>query len=527
MAFTNASKFRVDHHRLPAFEPIGSILTLIGECYRILKELEDRDLTAEIGLRIWKLRLTILSALLQYDHQSLQLRDQVEDINRSIQSIPSLRELMPRLAETIDCLVCNPENPKRIAILELLESLNKAPSAANTIGLVTCVRRRGLPGYDDVLYTDFQKVAPNLIFISSRKDLQTGFFNHVLLPTGGKHCPLKDDLWYGFHTEMLHVVTYQREPVSEPQKPSVPKGISIASQPAHHYLYANEVDDDEYDSLKKKIDAKIWESLRYSARVLPIEDGQTSMNGLQLKARLVLLPNNWTVWLAIDKKELIASKPNSDPDEGGFSYQTVDRLKPDQYVVLRTVGGGDMVREIADESLRLDGKANLRNSAFDWKRELEQVLDTYGVGSVAIILINKGIRISSANYVKIWSTDLVMRPNTIRRFRALIETLVELDSQIAGDSIENYVDRRWKMMSEIIHYHRLAGVKIRHSLMDALRRHLRECEIEDELHIKIQELGAAELSVFRVVGIDDEISVVPYNHIGHIMKDSSQISWLE
>jgi hypothetical protein len=238
---------------------------------------------------------------------------------------------------------------------------------------------------------------------------------------------------------------------------------------------------------------------------------------LTVKARLILLAGGNAVWLAEEKKVLSSSTKSVELDDC-FAYRSLSSLREGDYVVLRTSGSKDIVRDVADAGLAREGKRDLRGKALDWKGELVALVEGQEVDRFARALARRNVRLSNSDYLRLWATDIVMRPATIERFRVLIRTMKEQGALLNGEDEEAYVTSRWSMMDEIEHYHREAGFAIRRTLLSELRRRFREGAITDNLRLKLPELGNAEMSLFRVTGVDSETSVVPVRHIESVVK---------
>lgn len=526
-SFNNAVNFEVREHRLQKFEPVDKIISETRRWFITLEDEDTQETAQAIRISVWKLKATVLLSLLPFDHPELALVNQIHHLHDVIIGFPQLYEMINRLEMIIEFLINNPYNPKREKVVSLLQESYNSRMAGNDIGLITKITRGTMPGWNQVLYNDLLEIRPQLYLIGSRNDLYDRTYYQLILPCGGGYCSFIKDLYYGYRTRFIDVITYRKEGVYYPARIELPKTTILKR--ASIRVSKPEMDDDQKEDMVigERIEREYWEFMRQSAERISSSNSSARPTDIIVKARLTLLPNNRMVYLINDKKELIGSRPTFDDEEEGFGYRPVSQLKEGDYIVLRTSGGGDMVREMADLLIETEGKIGLREKAFDWKDMLREVLSEYGTEYVALDLIQRNVNLSYYQYVKLWATDLVLRPKPRKRFEVLIHTIKDYGADLKGENLEDFITTRWTYMDEIEGYHRRAGFKIRKVLLKSLKARLRDEEqIGEEYHLSIPELGTAEISVFKVFEVDSKVIEIPFSQAGVIMEEKRQISWL-
>jgi hypothetical protein len=131
------------------------------------------------------------------------------------------------------------------------------------------------------------------------------------------------------------------------------------------------------------------------------------------------------------------------------------------------------------------------------------------------MLRKKGHELSSDSYIWMWSTEDVIRPQRSSTFTDLLVILQELGAWPPGADAQRDAKLRWEKMKELVHYHHLAGVKIRKALLDRLRELIVEgVSIPDSRELSLPRGSGGQLSVFRVLAVDREAVELAYQDVG-------------
>jgi hypothetical protein len=287
---------------------------------------------------------------------------------------------------------------------------------------------------------------------------------------------------------------------------------------------------DETWSVDNWVDDTYWERMR--AEFISQEDS-TNHNGapeVLVRARLVALGDSKTTVLREDHRlieisALIDGRANIDDFGKKFPRKSAKELKSGDLIVLRTSGSGDTLDDVAMSLMNRDGRTDLVSSALDWKDILKQTFRGYRDCTlyVAKRLEERGHDVRDPNYMWIWTTEYVIRPESKSLFVDLIKIIHELDSNIPTSEPVEYAEEKWRLMSELLKYRMKAGRRIRELLLGRLRQVIEKGDvISNEYHLSLVGVGGGELTIFRISGVDNEVMNVPYNRTGIIcdMKES-------
>lgn len=523
--FQNAKEFSVIPHSLD-YPPVDELIKETSGWFSILGGEEE---TISIRRKIWLLRSTIVLSLLPFDNVELRLNSQFNSIKEELTYLQFPRERLEKLEVLIKFLIESPQNPKREKVFKIL---NESWGLGIKVGLVFAISRGSIPGWSKTLIMELEKLAPKstmLELISSPKILRDRTYRQIIFPANGALSPLLNDIYNGYYTKQLDLVTYRREGIKIPQRLSLPKGTVLKLRPDNDLGELIKFSPDKKDILVDDwAQRRFWESLRglsTGVNSTPLDHEVT------IEARLVLLSNK-KVYLRDD----LRVNEISDLAEGRISFEdygrrlprkSVNQLEIGDLIVLRTSGSGDYLYDVANSLLRADGKGDLRVKALDWKPVLEQAIKQYGTEYIFNKLRERGHEMKTNHrYIGVWATDIVIRPDSENRFQDLICILYELGFMVKGNNPTQVARERWQEMKEIIRYHGKAGRKIRQDLLTELRRIIESgIKITDSYSLTVPDVSAGELSVFRVTGIDPETVEIPYHRTGVIMdmEDSSNL----
>jgi len=516
--FQNARKFIFNTHRISDAPAVDELIRETGRLFSILQGEEDES-AKTIRLNIWKLRASVIFALLPFDHDDLELMEQLSFIKTFPEYFPLLRESTERLSEIVNYLVKNPQNHKRGQVFQLLK---ESESGGDGVGIVAALTRGTTPGWSGCLVPEIQSIAPHSQMLMTRKILEKNTYRQIILSSSGRSCSFFYELLYGCRTARLDLVAYKGEGSLLPAKRSLPRGTvttkAIQGIPKPLSPETSEPQGMQIDEWEKKL---FWETIRGSAIDKPSCQGTEKDNHFLVKARLVLLADHTKVYLRDDTRIIEVSDiidGHTGILGGHFPRKQVNQLREGDLVVLRTTGSGDYLIDVANFLMKADGQDKLCNSALDWKPVLKKALHEFGSEKIAHCLEEKGHIIRSHRYIWMWTTPVVIRPHSKELFCDLISILQEFDYDF-GDNSAGFADSRWVMMQEIIHYHMMAGQRIRKLLLARLCHIIEQgIAITDRYHLTLSEVSAGELSICRVAGVDTLTLDIPYNRVGVIMK---------
>jgi len=518
--FSNAQKFKLSIHKLPRYDPVDE---LIKETAILFKDLIDEEDDYAISLKrnIWKLRASVVFSLVNFSNADLKLNNQINELSHLIEYIPPFKNRLEKIVEIIKFLIDNPVNPKRDKVFDIIQD---EALSGNEVGLIINLTRGPTPGWSENTILEIKSIAPACRLISSPKLYHSSIFKKVILPAGGNLCPYLYSLYYGFRSERLDVVVYDREYVKRPYKKKLPEGSKCICESRHkdnEYLIP-EKEESKENSAEEHAQIKFWEHIRKSILKCSTKEASGTNYEFFVESRLVLLANNKKVYLrddmfVIEISDFIDRRLNIKDYGKRFPRRQVKKLEDGDLIVLRTSGSGEYLYEVADNLMEKDGRQNLRATALNWKPVLKQALQIHGSEYIADLLYKRGHKLSSHNYIWIWTTDYVIRPQSRELFSDLILILYELGFINRKSDPFTVASEKWEKMKDIIRYHITAGHVIRKALLTKLKNLIKKgINISDSYHLTLSGVGAGEMSVFRVAGIDTETIQIPYNYVNVI-----------
>lgn len=518
--YDNASNYKVNIHNINNYEPIINLNKNIYLIIRDLKENEEDQSRVTIR-KLYNLLSSVSLTLLPFDSKELNLYDQINDLVEQISYYPHLVKYCNEVYEVIEFINQNPQNLKRSKVLDLLNEHNS--EFANCGLIAKLVKYGATPGWNEKLINELNHNFSNCDLIFSKKVFKNKVFDSLIIPSGSRNIDYKFlyTLFYSCSASIIEVVKYSIENFQTPDIVILPKGnLSKSVSRIDNKKTAQTIEEVFIDEdLKSLFDEFIKEETNQS-------DLQTDNNFSQFK--LEVKP----VLLAADK--LIYLKNNmqvieiSDLIEGGVSLEEkgnklprvpVNNLREDDLIVLRTSGSGEYLVDLANQIMLKDGKKKLREEALSWKQVLKNVLENYGSSEIAKKLTQSGLYKSPQGYVWIWTTNDVIRPNSLELFNLLMLLLKEYGELVDGADPTLIALKKWQQMGEVLQYHMKAGRVIRTALLKKLRELISTgVQISDSYHLTLKGLDVGEMSVFRVSAIYPETVMIEYSKVGRVFK---------
>lgn len=512
--YTNACTFSIDEQVLPGHDVLDSLITLPRH-WRELAESEDDD-ARHLFFSIWQLCRDVSSCLVPFDSPDLGLVSRQQTVAAEARRWPDKRRQLAELQKRVEWLVEHPVNPKGEFVFRLIEEEIKA---GQSIGLVARMSRFLTPGWQEDFAERFDAMVHGCRLLRTRRDLLDSVLDVIILPGSGQWCPFRTDLYTLYRSSRLTVVRYSGERAPAPRLPELPQGTVTRRS---GYRFEESARPKPLDTLDDWISDEEWELARLRSQ-RGGDDREISDFQFLVRARLVLLETGEAVYLQDDRKVIELSPLFSNDAEDHGSGARLPRKHPRELrsgdlIGLRTSGSGDYLEVIADQLLVKAGKGELRRHCTDWKTGLLTVLKQYGPESIAERLAAHGTELSSPNYIWHWATEDVIRPQKKEAFANLIEAIADLHALPNVGAIPKYVDRRWREMKELISYHHKAGLEIRRALLRRFFELLeRSSELnEDRIVLRLPDVDAGEITLFRVAAVEPRASEIPYTRINTV-----------
>ncbi len=516
--FTNALDFTIVHHKVDSYV-VDEFIAESGRWFLLLND-DDDDVTRQIRLKLWNLRSSVLESLLDYNSNELKLKINFQELHLISQYNPNLEERLKTLSRIVAFMLDNPENPKKEAVFRILN--DSGDTGRGTAIVVSSSRMSGFQ-LNQQLIKDIKQLAPKCKLILNRRMLLENALNKIILPAGGRYCPFINELYFGYLSSRLDIVTYHKERVLRPERAPLPVGsFSLSGLIQPHSVYEEHTDENEA-RVDTWVQKQFWESIRGTTQ----NQLSSSINGqdrsFYVKSRLILLAGGCKTFLQDDTKVIEISdliEGRTDIQKIGKKYprRLVSQLSEGDLIVLRTSGSGDYLLDVAKALMFKAGKDDLHETALAWKWMLKNGLETYGSERIASELAKKGFKLNNHKYIWMWTTDQVIRPQSIHMFYELIAVLDELDCSGVISEPLNMVDTWWKQMKDIIRFHMKAGQEIRNALLQRLGMMIRDnIIVTDSYRLSLPGVDAGEMSIHRVTGVDSQTIDIPYYHTGTIV----------
>jgi len=176
-------------------------------------------------------------------------------------------------------------------------------------------------------------------------------------------------------------------------------------------------------------------------------------------------------------------------DEGRRVHQEVtSQIDSGHFVLLRSEGGGDYIRAVADRILREDA-ARLRTLQEKWKELLRDKIRSQGLHRVTEQLSKHGCDEPSKMNVRYWSSRDSIATGEYRDFQAILRFV----------RLENEADDLWSAMKMIRAAHVRAGQHIRRLLSArVVAADVSELRERGVMHFDLGAQGGGKLSAYRV-----------------------------
>lgn len=517
--YENASDFTIIHHRVDSYV-VDEFIAESGRWFSLLND-DDDDVTRQIRLKLWNLRSSVLESLLNYNSNELKLKINFQDLRLISQYNPNLEERLKTLSGIVDFMLDNPENPKKEAVFKIL---NDSEHNGKDMAIVVSSSRMSVFQLNQQLIKDIRQLAPKCKLILNKRMLNEKTLNKIILPAGGRYCPFIKELYFGYLSSRLDIVTYHKERVLRPERVPLPVGSIFLSGMVQPPSVHEEHTDENEARVDTWVQKQFWESIRGTTQNQLSSAINEKDRSFFVKSRLILLAGGCKTFLQDDAKVIEISdliEGRTDIQKIGKKYprRLVNQLTEGDLIVLRTSGSGDYLLDVSKALMLKAGQHDLHETALAWKKMLKYGLEIYGSERIASELAKKGFKLNSHKYIWLWTTDQVIRPQSIHMFYELIAVLDELDCADEIPEPLKMVDIWWKQMKEIIRFHMKAGQEIRNALLQRLAKMIKDNTIiTDTYQLSLPDVNAGQMSIFRVIGVDSQTIDLPYYHTGTIVQ---------
>jgi|GEM_PF-1631794 hypothetical protein len=520
--FLNSQNLILAQQKISDFQPFIDVRKAVFNIFGNLRDCDDEN-ASRIKLQAWKLLKTIEISILPYNHDDLLLNEQLEILQAEAAYFPGLEGAIEKLCSVVKWLQANPVNPKRVALHQKLGD----DLQSGAVGIVSKLTKgKILPGWGDRTLKELKAINRNCSFVESTSDIKSNLYDCLIIPSAGGSCPLMRTILTSYPSKELFLLYFDREKSFYSPRKSLPEGTMGLVGRKSDGVALETSEEDETWSVDAWVDDTYWTRMRAEFNNQKDSANHNEASEFLVRARLVTLGNSKTSVLREDHRlieisALIDGRAKIDDSGKKFPRKVAKELKSGDLIVLRTTGSGDTLDDVAMSLMNRDGQTALISNALDWKEPLKQTFRDYRAGTLLVAkrLEERGHDIRDPNYMWIWTTEYVIRPESKSLFVDLIKIIHELDANIPDTDPAKYAEEKWNLMNELLRYRMKAGRRIRELLLGRLRQVIEKGDaISDEYHLSLAGVGGGELTVFRVSGVDSKVMSVPYNRTGIICE---------
>ena len=525
--YRNSNQYKTTWRVIDGYSPVLQVSKLASIIFRSLDDELD-DSADDLRISVWRLKSTIELSILPFDSPNLNLSQLLNEVALAGRFYPELKTHLDSLSEFVKWLTNNPQNPKQTEVITTINSIN----SDRKIGIASRLTRGRIPGWDDGGWSEFlsllknsannlSKDSPACTKIISVSTLKNDLFDLILVPSGGSAVPFRRDLYTLFSAPEILMICYSNEKKYTYSLKKLPPGcLKFNFKPKHKENEFTDETSSESVHIDDWFDNNYWDLTRKKILIGHDDVDSTGNAQFTVRGRLALLGAKKGVYFCDDHKvieisDLVEGRIGIDDFGNKYPRKAVQQLKRGNLVVLRTSGSGDALDDVSTSLMMNDNKFGLLDSSCAWKVLLQKALEQHGTDAVASMLARNGHQIRNPHYLWMWTTKMVIKPESKETFVDLIRIINNLGYDLSSDSPEKYAHEKWEEMHDLVRYRMKAGQKIRVALLDTLRNFIKKgVHIEDEHHLSLAGVGGGELTIFRITGIDSQSQNVPYSRTG-------------
>ncbi len=236
-------------------------------------------------------------------------------------------------------------------------------------------------------------------------------------------------------------------------------------------------------------------------------------------ARLCYLSGGRAVFVSADEDASALVIDSSETGDSAVNRVPAHELEPELYLLLRTLGGGDLIVPLADRILGSQA-AERRFQQAEWKDQLVAAAQERFGGSLThrelASRVSDYLRsqsLSESSYTKVqnvrnWMSSKTIRPSKEEDFAAIL----------AFAGMADRIQELWEAMGEIRRAHQKAGKEIKEMLLQKIASSSLELlERDGEMDFDLGEQGGGTLSAFQIMDISEEEFEIPADRIGILL----------
>lgn len=253
-----------------------------------------------------------------------------------------------------------------------------------------------------------------------------------------------------------------------------------------------------------------WDDIH---RLSGVQGADSEADSLMVAGRLVLLEGGWACYVPEGSARLAVNADGTGRPE--LQRVPAADLQVGTFLLLRTEGGGDLVKPVADRLLGAEAPM-LRDSLRAWKRKLQFLVSSEGCTQVVSSLRRLGSPRASEANVRNWMSSQHIRPQDYKDFLALMRLI----------GMEAEAHDYWGKAQLVVKAHRMAGFRIRRMLLaqvssanvEALKEH-------GVMQFNLSQGQGGSIAAFRIEGISPRLYEVPEHRLDTPFKaNEEQIS---
>lgn len=271
----------------------------------------------------------------------------------------------------------------------------------------------------------------------------------------------------------------------------------------------------EQDSGTEDIDAvldpisDVLPDIDFANAARRITQRSAGSSGEMVKAKLFLLDGGYAVLLDADDGAFATVVDLDQEPDDRVHMVKVRKIEHGMFIVLRQGGGGDYVVDVADQLLG-GNAAEARRAQQRWKQLLSDTVRKNGLVAVCRDLIEKGAVRANSQNVRNWMSQRNIKTQEFEDFLGIMRVI----------GLEEEAQAVWETMMQVDRAHKTAGQRIRKMLISKIRQS-DEWELQrlGRMDFSIRGVSCGGISVFRVIGMHDELIDVPETEVGQLLKD--------
>lgn len=517
-AFENAGLSCLKRHEID-FAPAAQVMQISSRLFQMLDRSDP--VQAEVSLRLWVLRSSILFTVLPFNDSALRLQLQMNELEQSSLGLPDVTQLIETLKKNVTDIVSVGRNPKRELFLHVLEvSIEKDDGK---IGVFCALSAGRPPGWPSERSAQLSALSGRLMLIGSGRHMRENVFGTVILPCACCNAPpaILSELLFSGCAAKLEVLLYKGERFQIPKRLMLPVDEIFAGR-----LQKTDIErevnvilgDSSMSAVDTWVNEAFWQGLHGAER--------NSSHNL-VPANYILFCDGTGTFLPENGRILTLPADGKVTDEADLCLVRVENVCEGDLIVLRSGDSGFLLDEATDRIMSSEDNESLFEIATDWKEALEALLVTHSNEEIAQALRERDAPTNAAS-IHQWIGPDVLGPGKERVFRGLINLLADKGKiKKVDEELIRYADSRWQSLQELRGVRHKAGNLIRQDLFKVLFNRIESGngQLNDGERIHIEGATGAELLILRVSSVDRNPAHVPSSRLGKV-DDLKGNKWL-